>query len=326
LIWDYQAPWWLPGGNAQTIYAAKVARRYSGSKPSWMRERWATPDDDFIDVDWHNATQDQAEDAPLLVLFHGLEGSSESHYAQAFAVEAQQRGWHMAVPHFRGCSGELNWAPRAYHSGDYEEIDWILQQFRHLHSGPIFAVGISLGGNALMRWAGEMGHAAQEVVNAVASVCSPIDLTASGNAIDSGINKTIYARMFLATMKPRAMQKLAQFPGLFDPQELLAADTLYAFDNVFTAPLHGFRNTDDYWSRASAKPGLLRVQVPALVLNACNDPFIPASCLPMQDQVSEHVTLWQPEQGGHVGFASGRFPADLKEMPWAVTEWMTQHG
>jgi predicted alpha/beta-fold hydrolase len=157
-------------------------------------------------------------------------------------------------------------------------------------------------------------------------VCSPIDLNASGNAIDSGVNKAIYARMFLATMKPRAMQKLAQFPGLFDPEELMAADTLYAFDNVFTAPLHGFRDTDDYWSRASAKPGLSRVQVPALVLNACNDPFIPASSLPMQDQVSEHVTLWQPAQGGHVGFTSGRFPADLQEMPWAVTEWMTQHG
>ena len=132
--------------------------------------------------------------------------------------------------------------------------------------------------------------------------------------------------MFLATMKPRAMKKLQQFPGLFDPQELKAADTLYAFDDVFTAPLHGFRGTDDYWARASAKPGLSRVQVPALVLNARNDPFVPASSLPMQDQVSEHVTLWQPEEGGHVGFASGTFPADLQEMPWAVTEWMAQHG
>ena len=326
MIWDYQAPWWLPGGNAQTIYSAKLAQRYVGAKPRWQRERWDTPDGDFVDVDWRSDDIALSDDAPLLVLFHGLEGSSSSHYAQAFAQEAKLRGWHMAVPHFRGCSGELNWAPRAYHSGDFEEVGWMLSRFQMEHRGPIFAVGISLGGNALMRWAGEMGHSASQVVQGIASVCSPIDLTASGHAIDTGFNKAVYARMFLATMKPRAMQKLAQFPGLFDPQELRATNTLYAFDNVFTAPLHGFNGTDDYWDRASAKPGLTRVQVPALVLNAQNDPFIPAACLPTQDQVSDHVTLWQPEQGGHVGFASGTFPADLQEMPWAVMEWMTQHG
>ena len=326
MIWAYQPPWWLPGGNAQTIYSAKLAQRYVGATPRWQRERWATPDSDFVDVDWRSDDIALTDDAPLLVLFHGLEGSSSSHYAQAFAQEAQLRGWRMAVPHFRGCSGELNWAPRAYHSGDYEEVGWMLSRFKMQHPGPLFAVGISLGGNALMRWAGEMGQSANQVVQGIASVCSPIDLTASGHAIDTGFNKAVYARMFLATMKPRAMQKLEQFPGLFDPQELRAAKTLYAFDNVFTAPLHGFSGTDDYWGRASAKPGLIRVQVPALVLNARNDPFIPAACLPTQDQVSDHVTLWQPEQGGHVGFASGTFPADLKEMPGAVMEWMTQHG
>ena len=326
MIWEYHAPWWLPGGNAQTIYSAKLAQRYVGEKPHWHRERWDTPDGDFVDVDWRSDDAALPDHAPLLVLFHGLEGSSSSHYAQAFAQEAKLRGWHMAVPHFRGCSGELNWAPRAYHSGDFEEVGWMLNRFQMQHQGPIFAVGISLGGNALMRWAGEMGHSANQVVQGIASVCSPIDLTASGHAIDTGFNKAVYARMFLATMKPRAMQKLAQFPGLFDQQELRAASTLYAFDNVFTAPLHGFNGTDDYWDRASAKPGLSRVQVPALVLNARNDPFIPADCLPTQDQVSDHVTLWQPKEGGHVGFASGTFPADLQEMPWAVMEWMTQHG
>ena len=327
MIWEYQAPWWLPNGNAQTIYSAKLARRYLGEKPRWVRQRWDTPDGDFVDVDWLNDVNVPSTiTAPLLVLFHGLEGSSQSHYAQAFAQQVQASGWRMAVPHFRGCSGEINWAPRAYHSGDFEEIDWMLKRFAQLHDGPVFAVGISLGGNALMRWAAEMGRSANAVACAVASVCSPIDLAASGQAIDTGLNKAIYARMFLATMKPRAMQKLKQYPGLFDPEELQKAQTLYAFDNVFTAPLHGFRDTNDYWDRASAKPGLTRIQIPALVLNARNDPFIPASCLPTSDQVSEYVTLWQPEEGGHVGFASGRFPADLQEMPWAVLEWMQQHG
>ena len=324
MSWNYRAPWWLPGGNAQTIYAAKFAKRYSGPQPTWHRERWLTHDRDFIDVDWR-APSDEAKDAPLLVLFHGLEGSSHSHYAEAYADEAHRRGWHMAVPHFRGCSGEINWSPRAYHSGDHEEIGWILQKMREQHTGPIYAVGISLGGNALMCWAGEMGHAATSEVNAVASVCSPLDLTASGHAIDRGLNKQIYARMFLQTMKPRAMAKLKQYPGLFDADKLLAAETLYAFDDVFTAPIHGYRNTDDYWFRASAKPRLQGIQIPALALNAKNDPFVPASSLPTQNQVSKSVALWQPEAGGHVGFASNRLPSNLKPMPEAVLSWMT-HG
>jgi uncharacterized protein len=323
LIWNYQSPWWLPGGNLQTIYAAKLAHRQSAGTIKWHRERWTTPDGDFVDADWREAPAPLLEQTPLLVLFHGLEGSSSSHYAAAFEAETYARGWRMVVPHFRGCSGAINTAPRAYHSGDHEEIEWMLTQIRTKHKGPTFAVGISLGGNALMRWAGEMGHAAAKLVNALAAVCAPVDLTASGHAIDTGFNKAVYARMFLSSMKPRAMDKLQQFPGLFDAQALRAASTLYEFDNAFTAPLHGFQNVEDYWRRASAKPVLSNVQVPALVLNARNDPFIPASCLPTQNQVSDHVTLWQPEQGGHVGFTSGRFPGDLKEMPSAVMDWMT---
>lgn len=328
MTWHYQEPWWLPGGNLQTIFAAKLAKRYQSSAPVWTRERWKTPDQDFVDVDWLNSLNSQRSDGqadaqtPLIVLFHGLEGSSSSHYAQAFAEVANKCGWKMAVPHFRGCSGEINLAPRAYHSGDYEEIGWILDAFKASHKGDVYAVGISLGGNALMKWASEMGSSANRVVRAVASVCSPIDLTASGNAIDTGFNKAVYARMFLSTMKPRAMAKLKQYPKLFDPELLQSAKTLYEFDNVFTAPLHGFKNTDDYWCRASAKPGLSAIQIPALVLNAKNDPFIPASCLPQQTQVSDWVVLWQPSGGGHVGFASTQFPSHLHQMPEAILKWM----
>jgi predicted alpha/beta-fold hydrolase len=322
--WGYTAPAWLPGGNLQTIVAAKLARRYHGAPPRWQRERWHTPDQDFIDVDWLQtrtiAQQDNTQ--PLLVLFHGLEGSSQSHYSQAFAVTAERLGWAMALPHFRGCSGEMNWAPRAYHSGDHEEIGWMLAQFKQQHVGPVYAVGVSLGGNALMRWAQEMGEAASHVVQAVASVCSPIDLTASGHAIGRGFNRWVYTRMFLKTMKPRALQKLAQYPGLFDQEALLRADDLYAFDNVFTAPLHGFKNTDDYWRRASAKPGLENIRIPALVLNAKNDPFIPAWCLPTQQEVGRYVRLWQPEQGGHVGFPQGAFPSHVQALPAAIAAWL----
>lgn len=323
----YRAPWWLPGGNAQTLWAALCARRHWGPAPTWLRQRWATPDGDFIDVD--TAQHSSAPNAPLLVLFHGLEGSSASQYAVAFADFAAAQGIAFAVPHFRGCSGELNLAPRAYHSGDFHEIDWVLRRFAAEHPGrPLLAVGVSLGGNALLRWAGEMGHTAAHTVRAVAAVCSPLDLAAGGRAIGRGFNRLVYTRMFLSTMVPKALRKLEQHPGLFDRDALLAASDLYEFDNLFTAPLHGFRDTDDYWARASAKPVLRDIRVPALALNALNDPFVPAASLPTAAEAGGHVSLWQPVAGGHVGFpvslgALG-LPGHVRAMPEAVGRWLIQ--
>jgi uncharacterized protein len=317
---DYLAPPWLVGGNAQTIWPALLGRSYSGMRPKFRRERWPTPDGDFIDVDW----QGDDPQAPLLVLFHGLEGSSTSHYALAFADWARARGWRYAVPHFRGCSGELNLAPRAYHSGDHEEIGWILARMRGMHAGPIAAVGVSLGGNALLRWAEEAGEQAGGRVRAVAAVSSPIDLAAGGHAIGIGFNRWVYTRMFLRTMKVKALAKLTQHPGLFDRERLLAARDLYAFDDVFTAPLHGFRNTDDYWQRGSAKPHLHRIRIPALVVNARNDPFVPAASLPAPHEVGAHVQLWQPRHGGHVGFPAGFGRGHVHTMPDRVMAWIEE--
>ncbi len=365
MLRDYLAPRWLPGGNLQTIWAARYARR-GNAPPAYRRERWDTPDGDFIDVDFVDAHG--AGPAPLLVLFHGLEGSSRSHYAEAFAAVAAARGWGFAVPHFRGCSGELNRAPRAYHSGDFEEVGWILARFRErqdamaaadgadrrigapagvdapaavdppdgapqgpaptamaMAMAPLLAAGISLGGNALMRWAEEAGRSATGVVCAVAAVSAPLDLAAGGDAIGLGFNRLVYTRMFLATMKPKALAKLAQHPGLFDRATLMAARDLRAFDNVFTAPLHGFRDTDDYWARGSARPHLHTIRVPALVVNAANDPFVPAASLPRPHEVGRQVTLWQPVHGGHVGFPHGRPPGHVRTMPEAVCAWLARH-
>lgn len=321
---NYVAPAWLPGGNLQTIWPALYARRVVGKLPQYRRERWGTPDGDFIDVDFM-VSSTTSEQPTLLVLFHGLEGSSSSHYSHAFADFARAHQMSYAVPHFRGCSGELNLGPRAYHSGDYAEIGWVLQRFRQQHIGPILAVGVSLGGNALLRWAQEMGAAASTVVSAVAAVSSPIDLAAGGHAIGKGFNRLVYTRMFLNSMKPKALRKLEQHPGLFDREAMLQAKDLYAFDNIFTAPLHGFKNTDDYWLRASAKPHLRQIKIPALVVNALNDPFVPASSLPSQRDVGSHVTLWQPTHGGHVGFPQGRPPAHVRAMPDEVGSWLLQH-
>lgn len=336
----YRAPSWLAGsgvigGNIQTIWPALFSRAYQGARVVYQRERWTTPDNDFIDVDWlaedniapsfHPGKQHLGQARPLMVLFHGLEGSSRSHYALAFADWARAHGWRFAVPHFRGCSGEVNRAPRTYHSGDYAEIGWMLGQFRHQHSGPILAVGISLGGNALLRWAEEAGEQASQTVSSVVAISSPLDLAAAGNALGRGFNRAVYTRMFLRSLKPKALTKLAQYPGLFDKQALLAARDLYTYDNAFTAPLHGFRDTDDYWARASAKPHLASIRVPALVLNAINDPFIPAHSLPTLRDVGKFVTLWQPKHGGHVGFPAGNWPGHVLTLPKAVGPWMKQH-
>ncbi len=319
----FRAPRWLPGGHLQTIWPALFSPPAPAPPPAYLRERWAAPDGDFIDVDFVDAG---AAGSPLLVLFHGLEGSSTSPYARAFAHRAAALGWNYAVPHFRGCSGELNLAPRAYHSGDHEEIGWVLQRLRERCGQPLYAVGISLGGNALLRWAEEAGHTAAATTRAMAAVSSPIDLAAGGHAIGRGFNRQVYTRMFLRTMKPKALRKWQQHPGLFDRERLAAARTLYEFDNVFTAPLHGFRDTDDYWQRASAKPHLHRIRIPALVLNALNDPFVPGDSLPEAREVGPHVTLWQPAHGGHVGFAQGRFPGHVQTLPEAVAGWLQAHG
>lgn len=318
---SYRAPFWLPGGHAQTIWAALYSRRGTARPWRFERERWSTPDDDFIDVDFLHSQPG----ARWLVVFHGLEGSSSSQYIQAFASVAHGAGLNFAAPHFRGCSGTLNLAPRAYHSGDFEEIGWILARLRERSAVPLLAAGVSLGGNALLRWAEESGSRAAPTAAAVAAICSPIDLAAGGHAIGRGFARLSYTPMFLRSMKPRALAKLAQHPGLFDRERLLAARDLYEFDNIFTAPVHGFKNTEDYWARCSAKPHLHAIRIPALVLNARNDPFVPASCLPAPREVGDHVTLWQPEHGGHVGFVAGAPPGHVLSMPRAVLAWLRAH-
>ena len=250
-----------------------------------------------------------------MVLFHGLEGSSRSHYAAALMAAARARGMCGAAVHFRGCSGEPNRLPRAYHSGDAREIDWILRRLRERHgAAPVFAIGISLGGNALLKWLGESGASARGIVERAAAVSAPLDLMAAGEALGRGFS-LLYARNFLATLKPKALAKLARHPGLYDAARVRAAGTLREFDDLVTAPLHGYRNTDDYWTRASSKPGLGNIRVPTLIVNARNDPFLPAQALPGPDAVSDAVTLEQPEQGGHVGFVGGAFPGNFEWLP-----------
>ena len=303
----YRAPGWLPGGQAQTLWPLLI----KAPPLPLRRERWDTPDGDFIDVDHLDAPAG----APLLVLFHGLEGSARSHYAISTAHACKRQGWRLAIPHFRGCSGELNRRPRAYHSGDSDEIDWILRRLQQANvEQRLHAAGISLGGNALLKWAGERAEAAADVVTGVVGICAPLDLAACGHHLARGFNR-LYTRHFLDTLKVRSAARLRHFPGLFDETRMRRARNLWEFDDAVTGPVHGFAGADDYWSRSSAKPWLKAITVPALVVNPRNDPFLPAFALPGVGETSPSVRLEQPAGGGHVGFVSGPFPGNLDWLP-----------
>ena len=279
------------------------------------------PDGDFWDLDWVDAPAG-ALNAPLVVLFHGLEGSSDSQYARALMAALTDLGWRGVIPHFRGCSGELNLLPRAYHSGDHEEVGAMLAAIRSRVTADtvIHAAGISLGGSALLNWLGRAGEAAARMVTSAVAVSTPLDLTASGLDIDRGFNR-IYAWHFLWTLKPKSSELARRFPAQLDQDRVRRVYSMYAFDAVVTAPLHGFTGTLDYWKRGSSKPWLRAITIPTLVLNAKNDPFIPGASLPGPSEVSRSIVLEQPEHGGHVGFLVGPFPGRITWLPQRLLQF-----
>jgi uncharacterized protein len=310
--------WWLGNAHLQTIYASLLAQ---APRIQFRRERWDTPDGDFVDVDF----VDGPAGTPWVHLFHGLEGSSNSPYARMLMAEVLRRGWRGSVFHFRGCSGEPNRLPRAYHSGDSDEIDWALRRVRGLAGGAtLHAAGVSLGGNALTKWLGERGGEAREIVADAAVVSAPLDLVAAGDALGRGFS-LVYAWHFLGTLKRTSLAKLERYPGLYDERRVRRSRTLREFDNVVTAPVHGFRDTDDYWTRSSAKPLLSNVRVPTLLVNARDDPFLPESALPTEREVSSAVKLEFPASGGHVGFVSGPFPGNIDWLPRRLFHFFEHH-
>lgn len=315
----YQAPIWLPGGHLQTLYPFFFAPL---PKLSYRRERWETPDGDFIDLDWI----DGPPTAPLVVLFHGLESNSQGHYALSLMAALRDQGLRGVVPHFRGCSGEANRLARAYHSGDAAEIDWILRRLKNVRlDAPIFAVGVSLGGNALLKWLAEQGEEARRVLAAAVAISAPMDLPAAGATLDQGFNRLTYTAHFLASLKKKVQDKIARHQLAIDQTMLRTASTLHAFDDLYTAPIHGFRDADDYWRQAASKPLLKQITLPTLIINARNDPFMPSSALPGKDEVSSAVILEYPETGGHAGFVSGPFPGKLDWLPKRILDFFASH-
>ena len=305
----YSAPFWLAGGHLQTIYAATLA---GAPQVDYHRERWELPDGDFVDVDWVNyKTADTTvgdDKIPVVVLFHGLEGNSQSGYAKSLMAAVKEKGWRGVVIHFRGCSGKPNRLPRVYYAGDTPEMQLLLSRVQeHLPQAPIYAVGVSLGANALLKWLGESGEEAKHIVSKAVAVSAPMDLAATATALDTGLNRILYTPRFVDSMQPKALNMIERFPelqseGLLDPEKIKAAKTIHDIDSAVTAKLYGAKDVEDYYAKNASKPWLTHIRLPTLILNAKHDPFVPEEALPTTAEVSESVTLEYPKTGGHVGF------------------------
>jgi uncharacterized protein len=289
---------WLRGRHAQTVFATLFR---PGPRLRLRRERWELADGDFLDVD---RMQGPAS-APLLVVLHGLEGSSSSHYVRGLLAQARSRGWRGLAINFRSCSGEPNRLLRSYHSGETGAAGEAIRRARaESPDVPLLCAGCSLGGNVLVKWLGEQGAGAP--VRAAAALSVPFDLALCADALDGpGAMAWVYRTRFLRSLKAKALEKAERFPGL-DAAKVRAARTLRDFDEAITGPVHGFAGAGDYYAQSSSGPYVSRVRVPLLLVNAEDDPFIPATCLP-RDGARENrfVTLETFPRGGHLGFVAG---------------------
>jgi predicted alpha/beta-fold hydrolase len=246
-----------------------------------------------------------------LLVLHGLEGTIRSHYLRGLLTLAQKRGWAADALIFRTCNGEMPRARRLYHSGETTDLDAVVRRLVREHPGqPLGLSGFSLGGNVLLKWLGERGDDLPSEVRAAAAVSVPFDLERGSRFIERGFSR-VYGRHFLRTLRAKARVKLERDPGLYDARALEKARTLFDFDDVVTAPVHGFANAADYYRRSSSLGFLSSIRCPTLLLSAYDDPFLPRSVL---DQVAEvargnrDVTVEFHQRGGHVGFISGRVP------------------
>ena len=304
----YTPAWWVPGAHLQTLWGKLLP--CAPEVPTRI-ERWHTPDDDEIEVRRLDPHPKIADSTPRLIILHGLEGTIRSHYLQRTLAQARARGWAADVLLFRGCNGEVNRARRFYHSGETTDIDFVVRRIVAEHPGcSIGMVGYSLGGNVLLKWLGEQGEHLPAQVRAAAAVSVPFDLERSSRRLEQGLSR-VYARRFLRTLRLKALAKLERFPGLFDAHRLAGARTLFDFDDVVTAPVHGFASASDYYRRSSSQQYLVSIRRPTLLLSAYDDPFLPPEVLNDVAILALHNTFLSAEfyrRGGHVGFISGINP------------------
>ncbi len=297
---------WLPGPHAQTVWGPLVRKRFGAAL---RRERWDTPDGDFLDI----LFSDGRPGAPVVLLLHGLEGTPASFYIPAFARRFRGEGWTLAALMFRSCGGDMNRARRLYHLGETEDPAWAAARLAARYPGsPLFAAGISLGANALLKWLGE-GSPVPASLRGAAAISPPFDPARNAPRLEAALGG-FYVRHFLRTLIPKALEKERLHPGALDAEAVRRCRTFYDFDTVATARLHGFADAEDYWRRCGCGQFLGGVRVPTLLLCARDDPFMDPEALP---SAAAEASPWLyplfPERGGHVGFVSGP--------PWRPRHW-----
>ena len=311
--YTYRPAWWVPGGHAQTLWGKFFRPR---PRLPVRAERWETPDGDFIDV-WRLTA---APGRPRLFFLHGLEGTIRSHYVSGFFSEALRREWSADLLIFRGCGDEPNRLPRFYHSGETGDLAFALGRLIDEDPDvPIMLAGVSLGGNVVLKFLGERKTDLPRAIRGAAAISVPYDLERGARHLSQGFSR-IYDRHFLKSLRQKARAKLARFPGLFDSGALERAATIYEFDDVVTAPIHGFMNAHDYYSRSSSLHWLRGIARPTLLLSSYDDPFLPSAVLDdVRARADENVnlTLEFTRRGGHVGFVAGQLPL----LPWYYAEW-----
>jgi predicted alpha/beta-fold hydrolase len=301
---SFQPPRWLQNRHLQTILPA-LPWAYT-KVPAIRREILILPDGDETAVDWLVPSKPPPPTAPLLLILHGLEGSARSSYARMLMSQAEQLGWHACVMHFRDCGDYCNRLPRRYHAGETNDLRFFLSRLAAIEQvGPIAAVGYSLGGNVLLKYLGEAADATP--VCAASAVCVPLDLHRSSAALNKGFSK-LYQIYLLIRMKNALRRKFNPQTAAFNWDKAMAARTFGEFDDVVTAPLHGFRGVDDYYDKSSAMNFLRAIQRPTLIINAKDDPFMTPEVIPTPDVLSGYVRLEVSDFGGHVGFIDGGTP------------------
>ncbi len=301
----FEAPLWARNPHTQTLLGASIDRM--GQEIVLARERVTLPDGDFLDLDW---LRSPPTPGPILLILHGLEGSSRSPYIARLLRMCERAQWNAVVMHFRGCSGEPNQLPRSYHGGDTSDLQAVVDILTRRHDQGLCAVGYSLGGSVLLKWLGERRSDAG--LRATAAVSVPFDLASAAARLDSGFSR-LYQWVLLRWLRQSVARKARRLGH--DTPPLKGLRTFRDFDGVITAPLHGFRDADDYYARASCRPYLRHIEVPTLLVQAADDPFLMPGSTPNPDELAPAVHLELSPCGGHVGFISGG-------TPWAPRFWL----
>ena len=317
----FSPAWFVPGPHLQTLWR-RLFRKQATVR--WTMERWDTPDGDFVDV----ARVAAPAGAPRFLLLHGLEGGLHSHYALATLAEASRRGWGADMLLFRSCGAEPNRARRFYHSGETSDLAFAVDRIaREFPRVPLVLAGYSLGGNVLLKWLGEGGGDLPPRLAGAAAVSVPFDLERGSRRIDRGFSR-VYQHAFLKTLRRKALAKLERYPDLADGERVRSIRTIYDYDDHVTAPVHGFRDAADYYTRSSALGWLSRIRVPTLLLSAVDDPFLPPAVLDEVRAVARSNLALHVEfsaHGGHVGFVGGRVPwKPFFYGEWRVCEFLAE--